>query len=175
MPPPRKNWKAARPTTDRFRSPHDSQGQAIRLPFLFLPVTLPLRSRLGKTSNPGSLPREFFFWRANSERTCGNRVEKKLKRFQRHPNMKLIRVTVPWPHGLHLRAASELVQLARRFRAQILLQGGSRIADTESVLSLLLLAAGTGTLLEVIACGGDEHEACLAVQSFFQQPTLDPG
>jgi len=87
--------------------------------------------------------------------------------------MKLIRVTVPWPHGLHLRAASELVRLSRRFRAQVLLQVDSRIADTESVLSLLQLGAGRGTPLEVIACGGDEHEACMAVQNFFQQHAFD--
>ena len=89
--------------------------------------------------------------------------------------MKLIRVTVRWPDGLHQRAASELVQLARRFRAQILLQLGARIADTQSVLSMLTLAAGKGAWLKVIVCGGDEDEACVALQDFFQRPAFDDG
>jgi PTS HPr component phosphorylation site len=46
--------------------------------------------------------------------------------------MKTTRVTIKWHAGLHMRAAAQLVRLARRFRSSICLRVGSRVADAKT-------------------------------------------
>ena len=64
--------------------------------------------------------------------------------------------------GLHARAAAQLVQLSTKFRSNIvLIRGGEPPveADARSILSILLLAAGCGSTLNVRTDGADEDEA----------------
>ena len=64
--------------------------------------------------------------------------------------------------GLHARAAAQLVQLSARFRSNIVLvrDGAQPVeADARSILSILLLAAGYGSTLNVRTDGADEDEA----------------
>ena len=68
--------------------------------------------------------------------------------------------------GLHARAAAKLVQLTSRFKSDIVLfrtdsngGGNSREADARSILAILLLAAGHGSMVAVRASGSDEAEA----------------
>ena len=88
--------------------------------------------------------------------------------------MKRIQVVIPWPQGLHLRPAADLVRLAGRFRAAIRLSCGERIADARSLMSVLLLCAVAGTALEVEVSGDDEEMAIEAVASVFQQTDTPP-
>lgn len=76
-------------------------------------------------------------------------------------------VTVNWRPGLHLRPASRLVALSRRFKSEIRLRVGNSYADARSILALLLLSAGMGAPIEVEASGDDERDAISAVQQFF--------
>lgn len=82
--------------------------------------------------------------------------------------MKKTQVTVRFPHGLHARPAACIVQLLKRFRCQVLLRAGSRVANAGSVLSILLLAATFNTQLEIQASGEDEDAAVRAAETFFQ-------
>lgn len=61
--------------------------------------------------------------------------------------------------GLHARAAARFVHLASRFTSQIRVSRGSRTMDGKSILGLLLLSAGKGTTIEIMAEGPDEAEA----------------
>lgn len=81
--------------------------------------------------------------------------------------MKATRLTIQWKQGLHLRAAAELVRLARRFHSRILLRAGVHVADARSIVSLMILCASLGSALEVEASGDDEHEAIRAVEAYF--------
>ena len=81
--------------------------------------------------------------------------------------MKATRLTVKWEKGLHLRAAAQLVHVARRFHSQIFIRIGSRVADARSIMSIMILAASLGTVLDVEASGEDEREAVQAVQTYF--------
>lgn len=67
-----------------------------------------------------------------------------------------------------MRMAAQLVRLTQRFTSQVALHLGNRMADTRSVLGLVLLSANPGTALEVVAHGADEHEAVVAVEEFFR-------
>lgn len=67
-----------------------------------------------------------------------------------------------------MRMAAQLVRLTQRFTSRVALHLGNRMADTRSVLGLVLLSAHPGTALEVVAHGVDEHEAVVAVEEFFR-------
>lgn len=61
--------------------------------------------------------------------------------------------------GLHARAAAKLVQTAARFKSEIKVKKGDEEADGKSILGVLLLAAGKGTVITLTADGVDEEEA----------------
>jgi phosphocarrier protein HPr len=66
--------------------------------------------------------------------------------------------------GLHARAAAKLVHVAARFSADIKIRKGDEEVDGKSILGILLLAAGRGSLITVKANGADEAEAVAAIQ-----------
>jgi phosphotransferase system HPr (HPr) family protein len=81
--------------------------------------------------------------------------------------MKLVKVTVPWRNGLHLRHATRLVQTALRFHSHMVVKCGERVADARSILSVCALCATMNTVLEVEVSGDDEGEAAQTVERVF--------
>lgn len=68
-------------------------------------------------------------------------------------------VTIVNALGLHARAAARFVHLASTFTSQIRVSRGGRTMDGKSILGLLLLSAGRGTVVEICAEGPDEDRA----------------
>jgi len=68
-------------------------------------------------------------------------------------------VTIVNTLGLHARAAARFVHLASRFTSQIKVTRGGRTMDGKSILGLLLLSAGRGTVIQISAEGPDEEQA----------------
>jgi len=66
--------------------------------------------------------------------------------------------------GLHARAAAKLVHTAARFKSDIKVRKGDEEVDGKSILGILLLAAGRGTVITVTANGEDEKEAVDAIE-----------
>lgn len=66
--------------------------------------------------------------------------------------------------GLHARAAAKLVHVAARFKSDIKIRKGDEEVDGKSILGILLLAAGRGTVITVKADGEDERDAVDAVE-----------
>ena len=66
--------------------------------------------------------------------------------------------------GLHARAASKLVNLAKRFQSDIQLVHGSASADGKSIMSVMLLAAPVGNQVDLTVTGADEAEAFAAIR-----------
>ncbi|HUP46693.1 MAG TPA: HPr family phosphocarrier protein [Thermoanaerobaculia bacterium] len=66
--------------------------------------------------------------------------------------------------GLHARAAAKLVHCAARFRSDIKIRKGDEEVDGKSILGILLLAAGHGSMIKVQADGDDERAALDAVE-----------
>jgi len=66
--------------------------------------------------------------------------------------------------GLHARAAAKLVHMAARFKSDIKVRKGTEEVDAKSILGILLLAAGPGTRISVIANGEDEGEAVSSIE-----------
>ena len=66
--------------------------------------------------------------------------------------------------GLHARAAAKLVHVAARYKADIKIRKGDEEVDGKSILGILLLAAGRGSVVTVKAYGEDERDAVEAVE-----------
>lgn len=66
--------------------------------------------------------------------------------------------------GLHARAAAKLVHVAARFRCDIKIRKGEEEVDGKSILGILLLAAGRGSIIALKADGEDEREALDAIE-----------
>jgi phosphotransferase system HPr (HPr) family protein len=77
--------------------------------------------------------------------------------------MKTTHLKVDWDKRFPMRAAVQLVKVARRFRSRILLRVGADVADARSVLSILILVSSLTTYMDVEASGDDEQEAVQAV------------
>ncbi len=75
------------------------------------------------------------------------------------------------PLGLHARAAAQLVRLAGKFKSRIVLKriDNNVVADAQSILSVLTLAAAKGTHLELEVEGADEEEAIKAIKEIFAE------
>lgn len=76
--------------------------------------------------------------------------------------------------GLHARAASRVVALARRFESDIQLRHANHQADAKSIMSVLLLAAPKGARLEVELSGPDADAALLALRELFAERFGEP-
>jgi phosphocarrier protein HPr len=83
-------------------------------------------------------------------------------------------VTVGNVLGLHARAAARFVHAASGFQSRIRVSRGARDMDGKSILGLLLLAAGRGSVITITADGADEGDAvttlCQLVRNGFGEP-----
>lgn len=78
-------------------------------------------------------------------------------------------VTITWKDGLHLRAATTLVMLAREFRSAIWIGCGHKIVNATNILQIVMLGAAFGTPLVVTAQGIDEARAVQEITAFFSE------
>ena len=61
--------------------------------------------------------------------------------------------------GLHARAASKFVGVAQRFSATITVVNGDQSANGKSIMSMMILQATKGTIINIRADGEDEASA----------------
>jgi len=67
--------------------------------------------------------------------------------------------------GLHARPAALFVKAANRFTADITVEKGANKVSGKSIMGLMTLEAGFGTILRVIADGVDAEAALDEIQS----------
>ncbi|MEL7045113.1 MAG: HPr family phosphocarrier protein [Pseudomonadota bacterium] len=73
--------------------------------------------------------------------------------------MRRDQITIINRLGLHARAASKFVSCASRFEARISVAKGDQRVDGKSIMSVMMLAAGQGSVLELEIDGRDEDAA----------------
>lgn len=69
--------------------------------------------------------------------------------------------------GLHARASAKLVQLMSGFRSSAKMTAKGREVDAKSIMGVMMLAAGQGTVVTMRVEGEDEAEAMAAVVDLF--------
>jgi phosphocarrier protein len=78
--------------------------------------------------------------------------------------------------GMHARAAARFVHVASGFSSRIRVARDGREMDGKSILGLLLLAAGRGSVITISADGADEERAlaalCQLVREGFGEPCV---
>jgi phosphocarrier protein len=70
--------------------------------------------------------------------------------------------------GLHARAAAKFVTMASGFEADIRLGRGERQVNGKSIMGVMMLAAGKGTQLEIVAEGDDAEQALAELQKLVE-------
>jgi phosphocarrier protein HPr len=65
--------------------------------------------------------------------------------------------------GLHARASARFVQCVERFDASVTVSKDQSSVDGESIMGLMMLAAGPGTTVRVSAAGADAEAALAAI------------
>ena len=67
--------------------------------------------------------------------------------------------------GLHARAAAKLVNLAKTFTCSIELCVEDKSVDAKSIMKVMMLAAGQGTVLTLRTSGDEEEDAFEAISA----------
>ena len=70
--------------------------------------------------------------------------------------------------GLHARASAKLTQIASNYQSEIWLTRSGRRVNAKSIMGVMMLAAGKGSVILVEADGGDAHAALDAVLSLIR-------
>ena len=65
--------------------------------------------------------------------------------------------------GLHARASAKLTQLAGKFKCEVWMSKGTRRINAKSIMGVMMLAAGKGSVVTVETDGSDEAEAMAAL------------
>ena len=73
-------------------------------------------------------------------------------------------VTIINKLGLHARAAAKFVSCASAFSSKIQAGKDGDLVDAKSIMSVMMLAAGKGTVLDLQIDGSDEEDALAALQ-----------
>ena len=74
-------------------------------------------------------------------------------------------VTIINKLGLHARAAAKFVGCTSAFSSSIKAGKDGQLVDGKSIMSVMMLAAGKGTVLDLEIEGRDEDEALAALQT----------
>ncbi len=71
-------------------------------------------------------------------------------------------------NGLHARPAAMLVKTSSRFRAEIWVEKDGERVNGKSIMGLMMLAAGKGSRLNIIAEGSDAERAVDEIQGLIE-------
>ena len=77
-------------------------------------------------------------------------------------------ITISNKLGLHARASAKLTKLAGGFACDIHMSRNGRRVNAKSIMGVMMLAAGLGSVVEIEADGADEHDAVQALRSLVE-------
>lgn len=60
--------------------------------------------------------------------------------------------------GLHARASAKLTQLAAKFKSEVWMSRNARRVNAKSIMGVMMLAAGKGSVVTLETDGADEQE-----------------
>jgi phosphocarrier protein HPr len=72
-------------------------------------------------------------------------------------------ITISNKLGLHARASAKLTKLAGGFQSDVFVSRNDRRVNAKSIMGVMMLAAGIGTVVELEVSGPDEQAAIDAI------------
>ncbi len=70
--------------------------------------------------------------------------------------------------GLHARASAKFVKCAAQFDAEVKVSRDGQTVDAQSIMGLMMLAAGPGSTIEIAAEGPDAEAAVAALAALVE-------
>ncbi len=77
-------------------------------------------------------------------------------------------ITISNRLGLHARASAKFTKLAGGFSSDIHLSRNNRRVNAKSIMGVMMLAAGMGSVIEIEADGADEQQAMTALRALIE-------
>lgn len=71
--------------------------------------------------------------------------------------------------GIHARPAAQFVKTASQFSCDIQVEKDDEQADGKSIMGLMMLAAGHGSVLSITTNGADADDALIALGALIQR------
>lgn len=71
--------------------------------------------------------------------------------------------------GIHARPAAMIVKVANKYAADIFFEKDEELVNGKSIMGLMMLAAGNGSKLRVIANGADAGNLVTEVEALFSR------
>lgn len=78
-------------------------------------------------------------------------------------------ITISNKLGLHARASAKLVQTLHGFQSSVFLVHRGKEVNAKSIMGVMMLAAGLGSVLTLRADGADEESALQALIELFER------
>lgn len=72
-------------------------------------------------------------------------------------------VTISNRLGLHARASAKLTKLAGSFKSEVFMSRNGRRVNAKSIMGVMMLAAGKGSMIKLETDGPDEEQAMAAL------------
>ena len=82
-------------------------------------------------------------------------------------------VTIKNKQGLHARPAALFVQIANKFTSEITIVKGRHKINGKSIMGIMMLAAGAGSKVTVIANGDDADKAIVELEKLLLADDID--
>ncbi len=70
--------------------------------------------------------------------------------------------------GLHARASAKFVKAAAQFQARVTVSRDGQTVDAQSIMGLMMLGAGPGSVLDIVAEGPDAEDALATLERLIQ-------
>lgn len=80
----------------------------------------------------------------------------------------VIEVVIENRNGLHARPAAMFVKISSRYRSEVWVEKDGERVNGKSIMGLMMLAAGKGSKLHVIAEGADADKAVAEIKNLIE-------
>ena len=75
--------------------------------------------------------------------------------------------------GLHARPAALFVQIANKFNCDITIAKGKQKVNGKSIMGIMMLEAGTGSKITMVAAGDDAEQALTELEGLLMSDDID--
>ena len=82
---------------------------------------------------------------------------------------KAIELTVSNKMGIHARPAAMIVRVANKYGADVIVEKDDEQVNGKSIMGLMMLAAGNGSILRFVASGNDAENLLAEMQALFER------
>lgn len=82
-------------------------------------------------------------------------------------------VTIKNKQGLHARPAALFVQIANKFNSEIAVSKGRQKVNGKSIMGIMMLEAGCGSKVTMVASGDDAEEAVKELEALLVNKKID--